>query len=202
MNDRSFSMSPYSCLKMSSHNGTAFFSSSMSSLGAVSTASASRGMALRMFPPCHSAKRAPKFAIASRTKRASSLLAFARPSFISNPECPPFNPESSTFIATSSRNVGTSLYSSSAVTFTPPALPIITCPSVSSSKLRRMRPCKVSACRLLTPYMQVSSSTVSRASSGPCFRVSSSITAITVATPIPSSEPRVVPLAFTQSPSI
>ena len=87
---------------MSSHNGTAFFSSSMSSLGAVSTASASRGMALRMFPPCHSAKRAPKFAIASRTKRASSLLAFARPSFISNPECPPFNPESSTFIATSS----------------------------------------------------------------------------------------------------
>ena len=86
--------------------------------------------------------------------------------------------------------------------FTPPAEPITNSPIVSLSMLSSMSPCRVSAERLFTPYMHVSSSAVIRASSGPCSRSPLSITAIMAATPIPSSEPSVVPLARTHSPSI
>ena len=86
--------------------------------------------------------------------------------------------------------------------FTPPALPITNSPNVSLSIFSRMSPFRVSAARWFTPYIQVSSSAVISASSGPCFRSLLSNTAIIAATPIPSSLPSVVPLAFTHSPSM
>ena len=52
------------------------------------------------------------------------------------------------------------------------------------------------------PYIPVSSSAVIRATNGPCFRVLSSMMAMIAATPIPLSEPKVVPLALTHSPSM
>ena len=75
-------------------------------------------------------------------------------------------------------------------------------PSLSWSIFSRMSPFSVSAAKWFTPHMQVSSSLVMRASSGPCCSVSSSKTAMMQATPMPSSLPSVVPLAFSHSPSI
>ncbi len=60
----------------------------------------------------------------------------------------------------------------------------------------------ISAPRLFAPVIPVSSSTVNKASSGPCTSESSAITANDAAIPIPLSAPRVVPSACTQSPSI
>ena len=159
-------------------------------------------MALRMLPPCHDARRASSSAMASRTMRTSILLALPRPAEISRPECPPFSPFTVRRTATSSLSVSSSLYSSVAVMSTPPALPIISSPSSSVSRLSSISPSSSPAGRSLAPYIPVSSSAVISASMGPCFRSVDSITAIIAATPRPSSAPRVVPFAFTQSPSM
>ena len=199
---KSVSTEAYSSLIVWRHSPITSLKASTFSLGNVSTTSALRGMALRIFPPFQLDKQAEKFTIASCTMRAIVLLALQRPSLISRPEWPPLSLSNETLTATSSLSVSWGLYSSVAVIFTPPAEPIIISPSVSSSRLSRISPSSTSAFIWFTPYMVVSSSAVMKPSTGPCFKVLSSITAIMVATAIPSSEPRVVPLAFTQSPSI
>ena len=65
-----------------------------------------------------------------------------------------------------------------------------------------MSPFKVSGLSAKAPNMPVSSSLVIRASSGPCLMSFDSNTAIIAATPKPSSAPKVVPFARTQSPCI
>ena len=85
---------------------------------------------------------------------------------------------------------------------TPPALPITNLPHVSESRLSKMSPLSSPSGRPLAPNIPVSSSAVISPSTGPCFRSLASMTAMMAATPSPLSEPRVVPLAFTQSPSI
>ena len=105
-------------------------------------------------------------------------------------------------MAVSSGSVSASLYSSVAVMSSPPALPMTNFPHVSESRLSSMSPLSSSSGRSFAPYMPVSSSAVMRASTGPCFSSLSSMTAIMAATPMPLSEPSVVPRAFTQSPSM
>ena len=65
-----------------------------------------------------------------------------------------------------------------------------------------MSPCSSLAGRSLAPYMPVSSSAVISPSTGPCFKLLSSITAMMAATPIPLSAPSVVFFARTHSLSI
>ena len=96
----------------------------------------------------------------------------------------------------------TSLYSNVAVTSIPPAQPIYNSPSSSESRFRRISPFTVPGFNPNAPNIPVSSSLVMRASNGPCFRSLASSTAMMAATPSPLSAPRVVPFAFTQSPSI
>ena len=167
----------------------------------VRTACAVRGMALRMLPPFQEASRASSSIMAWRTSRAISLLALARPWLISRPLCPPFRFLMVTMKAASPSSASLSLYWMDAVMFTPPALPITNSPIVSLSIFRRMSPFSVSGARWFTPYMQVSSSAVMSASSGPCTSSLLSITAMMAATPMPSSDPSVVSLAFSHSPS-
>ena len=57
------------------------------------------------------------------------------------------------------------------------------------------------ASRPLAPSMPVSSVAVKSASMGPCSTSVEARMAMVAATPMPLSAPRVVPLAFTQSPS-
>ena len=128
-------------------------------------------------------------------------MALPRPSLISRPEWPPRKPATLTLTATSSASVSTSWYFIVAVMLTPPALPMTNSPMFSLSIFSRMSPFRVSALRWLTPYMQVSSSAVIRASRGPCSMSFDSKTAMMAATPIPSSAPNVVPFALSHSPS-
>ena len=84
----------------------------------------------------------------------------------------------------------------------PPAEPIIISPSCSVSRLSSISPSSSPSGRAFAPIIDVSSSAVMRALSGPCFMFLSSMMAMIAATPIPSSAPRVVLLAYTQSPSM
>ena len=197
-----FSMPLYSCTNVSAYSATMLFSSSTFSAGTVNTAAHVRGMALRMFPPSHVARRASTLAMMSTAMRAMSLLALARPRPISSPECPPCRPSMRILTALSPGSTATSLYSISAVTSTPPAEPIIISPSSSVSRLSRISPSSSPSGRALAPTMDVSSSAVMSALIGPCTSVLSSMTAIMAATPIPLSAPRVVSVAYSQSPSI
>ncbi len=196
------SMSLNSSLNVSFQSVTASFSAATFSFGRVSTATALKGMALRMLPPCHEQRRASSSSMAWRTTCTSSLLALARPSLISSPLCPPRSPCTAMATAASSGSVSASLYSSVAVTSMPPAEPMTNLPQCSESRLSRMSPCSSPSGRSLAPYMPVSSSAVMSASMGPCLRLLSSMTAMMAATPSPLSAPRVVPRAFTHSPSI
>ena len=84
----------------------------------------------------------------------------------------------------------------------PPALPITNSPHDSVSRFSRMSPLSSPAGNSLAPNIPVSSSRVISPSTGPCCRSLASITAMMVATPKPSSLPKVVRLARTQSPSM
>lgn len=79
---------------------------------------------------------------------------------------------------------------------------MIISPSVSVSRLRSISPSSSPSGSAFAPTMEVSSSAVMSAFRGSCLRVLSSMIAIMAATPIPSSAPRVVLLAYTQSPSM
>ena len=195
-------MSLNSSLNVAFQSATISLRAAMFSFGRVSTASALKGMALRMLPPCQLARRASYSSMASRTTCTNSLLALARPSLISSPLWPPRRFFTVTFTAASSASVSTSLYSKVAVTSMPPAEPMTNLPQCSESRLSRISPCSWPSGSSLAPNMPVSSSRVMRASMGPCFKVLSSMMAMIEATPRPLSAPSVVPLAFTHSPSI
>ena len=154
-----------------------------------------------MLPPCQQASRASSSVMALRTKRTISLLALARPSLISRPECPPRRPFNVTFTA-ASWSFSTSLYSNVDVTSTPPAEPITNLPHVSESRFMRISLCSSPSGSSLTPNIPVSSSRVIIASMTPCFSVLSSMIPMIAATPIPSSAPKVVLFAYTQPSSI
>ena len=75
-------------------------------------------------------------------------------------------------------------------------------PSSSLSRLRSILLFNTSAERASAPDSPVSSSTVNKHSIGPCSISFASNIAKAVATPMPSSAPKVVPSAFNHSPSI
>ena len=88
------SISASSAFNKTAKFSTALFSWAMSPLK-FNVANASRGIALRIEPPRISLKRKSKcgwFWESFAKKRASTLIALARPVWISQPECPPRNP--------------------------------------------------------------------------------------------------------------
>ena len=194
-------MPRYSSSMMARCLSTRAFRASTWSAGRATTTSALKGMAFRMLPPCHEARRAPVSAMALRTRRTITLLALARPSLISSPLCPPRSPFSVTRTAFSWL-LATGLYSSDEVTSMPPADPMTNLPQSSESRFMRMSECNSPSGSSLAPYMPVSSSRVMSASTGPCFRSALSITPMMAATPMPSSEPSVVPRACTHPSSM
>ena len=82
----------------------------------------------------------------------------------------------------------------------PPAQPMKISPSSSESRFNKIRPLKSLGSSFSAPVRPVSSSTVKMHSIGPCCTVGSAMTARAAATPMPSSAPNVVPLAWSQSP--
>ena len=127
-------------------------------------------------------------------------MALARCMLMSQPECPPLQPRIATRKAMSPSSVSTGSKSKVAVVSTPPAQPTYSSPSLSESRLIKVLPFSTPPSRANAPYIPVSSSTVKSASKGGCTTSLSARIAIAVATPIPLSAPRVVPLAVTHSP--
>ena len=84
---------------------------------------------------------------------------------------------------------------------TPPAQPILISSSSSVSRLSSIVASKCPAFRPSAPVIPVSSSIVNNASRGGCGMSLLSSVANIVATPMPLSDPKVVPSARTQSPS-
>ena len=117
---------------------------------------------------------------------------------MSQPECPPFNPLTVTLNAVMPEGTLTSLYLSIPFALVPPAHPINNWPSSSESRFINISPFSRPGFKPNAPVIPVSSSTVKSASIGPCSISFDSSTASAVATPIPLSPPRVVPVAFTQ----
>ena len=175
---------------------------SAAAYGTVTIPNASRGMALRRFPPLMDAKRRPQTLDASFNTRKKILFAFPRPRLMSKPECPPFNPVTFRRNEMDSAGTGTSVKLNSMQASSPPAQPTYNSPSSSESMLIRMSPFSIPDFRPLAPSIPVSSVAVNNASTGPCERSFDARTAIAAATPIPLSAPSVVPLAFTHSPSM
>ena len=199
--------STFGSIPLNSSSTSAFWQATISFkaatlvFGKAITTSALNGMALRILPPSQRASRASSSVTALRTRRTISLLALARPSLISRPECPPRSPFRVTLTA-ASWSLTTSLYSKVDVMSTPPAEPMTNFPHVSESRFMRMSLCSSPPGISLTPNIPVSSSRVISASTAPCFRLLSSMTAMMAATPTPSSAPSVVLSAYTHPSTI
>ena len=149
-----------------------------------------------------SQRRKSAFTSCSRRKRTKSLFAFPRFLLMSSPECPPVSPFTVTSIAlypagTDSRS---RLYLASVRT--PPAQLTKISPSSSESRLISKSPDIKSDFISKAPVRPVSSSRVNTHSIGPCSISVAWRRAISIAIPIPSSAPRVVPFAFNHSPSM
>ena len=84
----------------------------------------------------------------------------------------------------------------------PPAQLTVKIPSSSESRFTIRRPRRDPASIPAAPSMPISSSAVNTASTRGCSMASSSSTARAMATAMPSSPPRVVPSAQTDSPSV
>ena len=82
----------------------------------------------------------------------------------------------------------------------PPAHPTYRIPSSSESRFINCRPCTSPPSSRAAPVSPVSSSIVNSSSSGPCGNAVSPITASMAATPMPLSDPSVVPVAVRYSP--
>ena len=165
----------------------------------VTTAVAAVGMALPLLPPSADTRRSSVAADMARSSRPSSTSALARPLLISTPECPPTRPDTRTASvspANSSRISGRWQN-----TLLPPAQPTVKIPSSSESIFSMVRPCRGVTSSTAAPNIPISSSVVSTTSSRGCCKVVSSSAASAMATAMPSSPPRVVPLAPTRSPS-
>ncbi len=156
-------------------------------------------MAFILSPPLISASKKSSFIFHSSL--AIIFIALPLCSCISTPECPPFNPCTLIFNPTRSSFASVYCRGSSIVELPPPALPIVITPKSSLSKFSIILPLRKSGSIAKAPVNPVSSSTVKRASIGPCFSfLSSSIDSI-IAMPIPLSAPNVVPSALTLLPS-
>ncbi len=166
--------------------------------GTAKTAMASRGMALRKLPPQTLATHAPYSLTALVRKRTAILLALARPRLMSMPEWPPCRPVTVNWKPFMSAGVGMVVYLRSKLASIPPAQPTYISPSVSESRLMRILPFTKPFFNPKAPVMPVSSSMVTRISSGPCFTPGVVTHANAAHTPTPLSAPRVVLLARTQ----
>ena len=165
------------------------------------TATASRGIALRLLPPFNETRRNGASRYASRRTRPRTLIAFARPSAMLLPECPPSPPLAVTESVTESGAVGSRGFSTWIHVSVLPAHPTVSFPSSSLSRLTRTVPVTNFGSRPFAPSRPTSSATVMRSSSGPWRFDSSSTSAIIAAIATPSSAPSVVPFAVSQSPS-
>ena len=129
-------------------------------------ASASRGMALRRFPPSmpviHNGVTSRRACIT----RASNRLALASPASMSSPECPPLRPP--TRIVTAVSPSGTTARSAlnAATVSMPPAHPTNTSSRSSESRFIRRGAVIISSPSERAPVNPVSSSTVKSASMG------------------------------------
>mmetsp|Transcript_49587 Transcript_49587/g.124685 ORF Transcript_49587/g.124685 Transcript_49587/m.124685 type:complete len:226 (+) Transcript_49587:642-1319(+) len=179
------------------------------SLGTATRASHSRGIVLITDPPLKAHKRSwsPSCACSAavHSSCAMSLMALPRPRWMSTPVWPPCRPltlrsrqERAPSAASAALVTGRRMWVSN-----PPAQPTQTAYSSSLSRLMsRLALRKGALPRRSAPPMVVSSSTVKRHSSGPCFASGSRSSASIAAQPMPSSAPSVVPVAFNHSPSI
>ncbi len=159
-------------------------------------------MALCILPLHHECRRRPYFSFVSYRNRATSLMAFARFLLISSPECPPKSPFSVAFIKKYPSGAFSISYLNVALVVLPPAHDTNICPSSSLSRFISMLPVMNPDFSPAAPVSPVSSSRVKRHSIGPCSMSSESSIASSMAQPMPSSAPSVVPRAFIQSPSI
>ena len=165
------------------------------------TAIASRGIALRLLPPSSDTSRNGATSYASRSTRPSTLIAFARPSAICTPEWPPSPPPARTESETASAEDAARGASTRIHVSVLPAQPTVRTPSSSLSRLISVPPVSRDPSSAFAPSSPTSSATVIKSSSGPCGIDSSSTSVIIAAIAIPSSAPRVVPSAVSQSPS-
>ena len=163
-------------------------------------ATASRGIAFRLLPPAKVTSRNGTVVCAARSARPSTLTALDRPRAISMPECPPWPPLTSTLSippsSAGARGALTRIHVSVL-----PAQPTVSTPSSSLSRLMSVEPVRSVPSRAFAPSSPTSSATVISSSSGPCSSDSSSTSAIIAAIATPSSAPRVVPSAVSQSSS-
>ena len=120
-------------------------------------------------------------------------FAFAPCFWISTPECPPVTPFTWTETTLPLQRLLSAGNTHS--TIIPPAQPTRKCPSFSESRFSIRRDFKEEQSIATAPSIPISSSTVNTASIGGCSNVSSSRIASAIATAIPSSPPKVVPLA-------
>src|SRR5271157_3372669 len=119
---------------------------------------------------------------------------------MSTPEWPPARPEILMRHA-SPEGAGRRAILRRATELTPPAQPMQRVSSSSLSRLRKYLDLRSPPGNWQAPVRPLSSSIVNTNSSGPWATVSLSMTASAAATPTPSSAPRVVPSALSQSPS-
>lgn len=132
-------------------------------------ARASRGIALCLSPPLSVATRTSTPARRTcHSARARTFTALARWRWMSTPECPPFKPLTSTWIATSPSAFAASSSGRVSTLPAPPAQPTVIVPSSSESRLSSRRPWSMSAAIWLAPVRPVSSSIVNSSSSGGC----------------------------------
>ena len=120
---------------------------------------------------------------------------------MSSPECPPFNPFSEICMKKSPSGASSFSKENVAVVFLPPAHDTNICPSSSESRFMSISPVMNPAFMPIAPVSPVSSSRVKTHSIGPCSMSSLARIASSIATPIPSSAPSVVPFAPIHSPS-
>ena len=166
------------------------------SSGRTNTALARSGMALSCSPPQRDTSRASGSAW---RHWASTRLALGMLLWISAPEWPPGRPVSSS--VQSFPEAGRRGRERARSHRAPPAQPTVSTPSSSLSRLMSIRPSRSEQSSPAAPSRPISSSTVNTASMGGWGMASSSSRASIMATAAPSSPPRVVFSARSQSPS-
>jgi hypothetical protein len=99
-----------SFLNVLQSTATNFSNSAFLSGATTTTACASQGIALCFVPPLNEDNKISYDSVAFHNKRVSTLFAFARPVPISIPECPPFNPSTTTLYAVQPSGTFSSTY--------------------------------------------------------------------------------------------
>ena len=175
---------------------------SFSLAGTAKTMTPSRGIALCNLPELNCARRRSIFSCSLYRKRERILMAFARFLLMSSPECPPFSPLMEAWMKKWPSGAASRVNVNLAEVVFPPAHEMNIWPSSSESRLMSMSPFMNPALIPIAPVRLVSSSRVKTHSNGPCSMSSLSRIASSMAQPMPSSAPSVVPLAVSHSPSM